>query len=186
MIEGYAAYYKLGVPVEDAAQAGDRVVGDARLALGPRRLAVHPGSGGPTRQEAGVAMDKPEDVLFSPAVKAEQMRLGSRSAFEGRDWQYRDHRRSAAVPGRHRHLLLCDGQRRRPALCPAPRRTAGLPEADRQPHARLRRFRRQPAVHHLGAPARKTTAPTSSSRTSPPSSASSCGAAPASSRATSS
>jgi uncharacterized protein len=29
----------------------------------------------------------PEDVLFSPAVKAEQIRLGSRAAFEGRDWK---------------------------------------------------------------------------------------------------
>jgi predicted pyridoxine 5'-phosphate oxidase superfamily flavin-nucleotide-binding protein len=32
-------------------------------------------------------MDKTEDVLFSPAVKAEQTRLGSRAAFEDRDWQ---------------------------------------------------------------------------------------------------
>ncbi|MDP1752476.1 MAG: pyridoxamine 5'-phosphate oxidase family protein [Reyranella sp.] len=32
-------------------------------------------------------MDETEDVLFSPAVKAEQTRLGSRAAFEGRDWQ---------------------------------------------------------------------------------------------------
>jgi len=32
-------------------------------------------------------MDRPEDVLFSPAVKAEQTRLGSREAFEDRDWQ---------------------------------------------------------------------------------------------------
>lgn len=32
-------------------------------------------------------MEKSEDVLFSPAVKAEQARLGSRSAFEGREWQ---------------------------------------------------------------------------------------------------
>ena len=32
-------------------------------------------------------MDKGEDVLFSPAVKAEQTRLGSRTAFEGREWQ---------------------------------------------------------------------------------------------------
>ena len=32
-------------------------------------------------------MDKGEDVLFSPAVKAEQTRLGSREAFEDRDWQ---------------------------------------------------------------------------------------------------
>jgi predicted pyridoxine 5'-phosphate oxidase superfamily flavin-nucleotide-binding protein len=32
-------------------------------------------------------MDDPQDVMFSPAVKAEQTRLGSRSAFEGRDWQ---------------------------------------------------------------------------------------------------
>jgi predicted pyridoxine 5'-phosphate oxidase superfamily flavin-nucleotide-binding protein len=29
----------------------------------------------------------PEDVLFSPAVKAEQMRLGSRAQFEGRAWK---------------------------------------------------------------------------------------------------
>jgi predicted pyridoxine 5'-phosphate oxidase superfamily flavin-nucleotide-binding protein len=32
-------------------------------------------------------MEKPEDVMFSPAVKAEQARLGSREAFEDRDWQ---------------------------------------------------------------------------------------------------
>lgn len=32
-------------------------------------------------------MDKTEDVLFSPAVKAEQTRLGSRASFDGRDWQ---------------------------------------------------------------------------------------------------
>jgi len=31
-------------------------------------------------------MEKPEDVMFSPAVKAEQTRLGSREAFEDRDW----------------------------------------------------------------------------------------------------
>ncbi len=32
-------------------------------------------------------MDKPEDAMFSPAVKAEQTRLGSRSMFEGRDFK---------------------------------------------------------------------------------------------------
>jgi predicted pyridoxine 5'-phosphate oxidase superfamily flavin-nucleotide-binding protein len=32
-------------------------------------------------------MSGSEDVLFSPAVKAEQMRLGSRAQFKGRDWQ---------------------------------------------------------------------------------------------------
>ncbi|OFW97287.1 MAG: pyridoxamine 5'-phosphate oxidase [Alphaproteobacteria bacterium RIFCSPHIGHO2_12_FULL_66_14] len=32
-------------------------------------------------------MSGPEDVLFSPAVKAEQMRLGSRAQFEGRAWK---------------------------------------------------------------------------------------------------
>jgi predicted pyridoxine 5'-phosphate oxidase superfamily flavin-nucleotide-binding protein len=32
-------------------------------------------------------MSDPEDVLFSPAVKAEQTRLGSRPTFEGRDWK---------------------------------------------------------------------------------------------------
>lgn len=31
-------------------------------------------------------MEKPDDVMFSPAVKAEQTRLGSRAQFEGRDW----------------------------------------------------------------------------------------------------
>src|SRR5215468_3624322 len=63
------------------------MVGDARLALGPRGLAVHPGSGGAARQETGIAMEKPEDVLFSPAVKAEQTRLGSRALFEGKDFK---------------------------------------------------------------------------------------------------
>src|SRR4029077_7730261 len=69
----------------EPAQAGGRMVGDARRALGPRRLAVHPGSAGPARQETGVAMDKPDDVMFSPAVKAEQTRLGSRPMFEDRE-----------------------------------------------------------------------------------------------------
>jgi hypothetical protein len=32
-------------------------------------------------------MSLPEDVMFSPAVKAEQARLGSRSMFEGREWK---------------------------------------------------------------------------------------------------
>jgi len=32
-------------------------------------------------------MNRSEDVLFSPAVKAEQTRLGSRTAFEDRDWE---------------------------------------------------------------------------------------------------
>jgi len=32
-------------------------------------------------------MSRSEDVLFSPAVKAEQTRLGSRTAFEDRAWQ---------------------------------------------------------------------------------------------------
>ena len=32
-------------------------------------------------------MSGPEDVMFSPAVKAEQERLGSRASFEDRDWQ---------------------------------------------------------------------------------------------------
>ena len=32
-------------------------------------------------------MDNPEDAMFSPAVKAEQARLGSRAQFEGRAWK---------------------------------------------------------------------------------------------------
>jgi len=32
-------------------------------------------------------MEKPEDVLFSPAVKAEQTRLGSRAQFENREFR---------------------------------------------------------------------------------------------------
>ena len=32
-------------------------------------------------------MDEPEDVVFSPAVKAEQSRQGSRAQFEGHDWK---------------------------------------------------------------------------------------------------
>jgi len=32
-------------------------------------------------------MEKPEDVLFSPAVKAEQTRLGSRAQFESREFR---------------------------------------------------------------------------------------------------
>jgi predicted pyridoxine 5'-phosphate oxidase superfamily flavin-nucleotide-binding protein len=32
-------------------------------------------------------MADPDDVMFSPSVKAEQTRLGSRAMFEGRDWK---------------------------------------------------------------------------------------------------
>ncbi|MCW5737294.1 MAG: pyridoxamine 5'-phosphate oxidase family protein [Enhydrobacter sp.] len=32
-------------------------------------------------------MTDPDDVMFSPAVKAEQTRLGSRAMFEGREWK---------------------------------------------------------------------------------------------------
>ena len=32
-------------------------------------------------------MSDPDDVMFSPAVKAEQTRLGSRAMFEGREWK---------------------------------------------------------------------------------------------------
>src|SRR4029079_14571856 len=62
------------------------MVGDARCTVGPRRLAVHPGSGRPTGQEAGGAMSGAQDVLFSSAVKAEQERLGSRASFQDREW----------------------------------------------------------------------------------------------------
>jgi predicted pyridoxine 5'-phosphate oxidase superfamily flavin-nucleotide-binding protein len=31
-------------------------------------------------------MEKPEDILFSPSVKAEQERLGSRASFRDREW----------------------------------------------------------------------------------------------------
>jgi predicted pyridoxine 5'-phosphate oxidase superfamily flavin-nucleotide-binding protein len=34
-------------------------------------------------------MSRSEDVLFSPSVKAEQTRLGSRKSFEGREWESR-------------------------------------------------------------------------------------------------
>ena len=46
-------------------------------------------------------MTGPEDVMFSPAVKAEQMRLGSRTLFEDRDWKTEitdDLRIRAALP----------------------------------------------------------------------------------------
>ena len=32
-------------------------------------------------------MSDPDDVMFSPSVKAEQTRLGSRAMFEGREWK---------------------------------------------------------------------------------------------------
>ena len=32
-------------------------------------------------------MSDPDDVMFSPSVKAEQTRLGSRAMFEGRAWK---------------------------------------------------------------------------------------------------
>jgi hypothetical protein len=78
-------------------------------------------------------MSDPDDVMFSPSVKAEQARLGSRAMFEGREWK------TEITDDLHQFLgvidtfffLLCDGQRRRPTLYPASRRTAGFPEDHR-------------------------------------------------------
>ena len=52
MVRGYAARYGLRPADGAAARRGDRMVDDPRRALGPRRLAVHPGPRRPPRQAA--------------------------------------------------------------------------------------------------------------------------------------
>ena len=58
IIEGYARHYGLTVPLEDLARRGQRMVGDARRPLGPRRLAVHPGPGRPAGPAPGLTSRK--------------------------------------------------------------------------------------------------------------------------------
>ena len=49
MVRSYAAHHKLEDQGRGAGARGARVVDDARRALGPRRLAIHPGPGRPAR-----------------------------------------------------------------------------------------------------------------------------------------
>ncbi len=51
IIEGYAKSFKLPIETEELRAPGDRMADDPRRALGARRLAVHPGSGRPPRQD---------------------------------------------------------------------------------------------------------------------------------------
>ena len=52
MVRGYAAHHRLKIKDAELRARGAGVVDDARRALGPRRLAVHPGPGGPPRAAA--------------------------------------------------------------------------------------------------------------------------------------
>ena len=53
MVRGYAAHHGLKIADGDADRRGAGMVDDARRPLGPRRVAVHPGSGGASRRQAG-------------------------------------------------------------------------------------------------------------------------------------
>jgi uncharacterized protein len=129
-------------------------------------------------------MTNPEDVLFSPAVKAEQTRLGSRVLFEDREWktEITDDLRQflKVVDTFFLATASADGQpyiqhRGGPPGLLKPIGTNTLAFAD------FAGNRQYITLGHL----KRTTAPTSSSCTSPRDSASSCGAAPASSKPTS-
>ena len=61
----------------------------------------------------------------------------------------------AAFIAEARSLLPRHREHRRPALYPASRRPPGLPARARRPNARLRRLRRQPAIHHHRQPRRE-------------------------------
>ena len=104
-------------------------------------------------------MSASSDVAFSPAVKAEQHRRGGVPAhqrIEARGGFRTDLTPDLIdVPGRRGHRLSRDRQRRRPALRPASRRPERLHPRAGRPHARLRRFHRQPAVHHDRKPGRE-------------------------------
>ena len=52
MVHGYAKHFGLDAPADEIEARGARMGDDARLPLGPHRLAVHPGSGGTARQAA--------------------------------------------------------------------------------------------------------------------------------------
>ena len=86
--------------------------------------------------------------MFSPAVKAEQTRLGSRAQFEDREWKTEitdDLRQFLAVIDTFFFATAsADGR-------PYIQHRGGPPgflKPIGTPHAGLRRFRRQPAVHH--------------------------------------
>ena len=86
--------------------------------------------------------------MFSPAVKAEQTRLGSRTSFEDREWKTEitdDMRQFLAVIDTF--FLATASADGRPYI-----QHRGGPPGFLKPigdaHAGLRRFRRQPAIHH--------------------------------------
>ena len=54
MVMGYAQHFNLPLKPDELARTGDRLGGRPRRALGPRRLAVHSGSGRRAGQDAGL------------------------------------------------------------------------------------------------------------------------------------
>ena len=114
-------------------------------------------------------MSNPEDVMFSPAVKAEQMRLGSRTLFEDRDWktEITDDLRQflGAIDTFFLATAGADGQ-----PTSASRRAAGFLKTIGSHTLAFADFagnRQYITLGHL----KETTAPTSSSCISPPGSA---------------
>ena len=55
IVRGYAEHYGLDLPVDQLQGRGQRMVDHPRLALGPRRLAIHPGPRRPPRQASGLS-----------------------------------------------------------------------------------------------------------------------------------
>ena len=95
------------------------------------------------------------DVAFTPvregAAGAQRLARQVRPRGGQRRLAHHDHARPRAIHRRaNQPQDARDGQCRGPALHPASRRPAGLPARDRRQDDRLRRFLRQPAVHHAG------------------------------------
>ncbi len=74
MVDGYAAHYRIAHPRETTAPRGAGMGDDARRALGPRRLAVHPGSRGPARRAARGPTDAATDRQLAASVWSRRLR----------------------------------------------------------------------------------------------------------------
>ena len=94
----------------------------------------------------------PSDVAFATSVKAVQMRKGSRQAYarmeKAMPWRTTITPDLARIIAASDQRLPGDSKCRRPALHPASWRAARLSARARRQDDRLRRFRRQPTIHH--------------------------------------
>ncbi len=91
------------------------------------------------------------DIVFTPAARQAQAERGSAGAYDKRiaaGFPDRVTARACGLHRRSRHRIPRDRLGRRRALHPASRRSERLHQGHRRQDARLRRLRRQSAVHH--------------------------------------